>query len=129
MGSIVFIGVKFVNKFAGVALACVLLTIVSIYVGIAVNVNGNHKAEYVFIFCSYGGNSPECNKFRDIFRLFLSNLIFRQRFLGKVSRSSHPANSEFQFPSRLFVPEIEKVRADRRNSPQKLELFASLESG
>ena len=52
------------DQFAGVALACVLLTIVSIYVGIAVNVNGNHKAEYVFIFCSYGGNSPECNKFR-----------------------------------------------------------------
>ena len=45
MGSIVFVGVKFVNKFASVALACVLLTIFSIYVGIVVNVNGNHKAE------------------------------------------------------------------------------------
>jgi potassium/chloride transporter 4/5/6 len=45
MGTIVFFGVKFVNKFAAVALACVLLTIFSIYVGIFVNVNGNHKAE------------------------------------------------------------------------------------
>ena len=45
MGSIVFVGVKFVNKFASVALACVLLTIFSIYVGIAVNSTGNHKAE------------------------------------------------------------------------------------
>ena len=45
MGSIVFVGVKFVNKFASVALACVLLTILSIYVGIAVNSTGNHKAE------------------------------------------------------------------------------------
>ena len=45
MGTIVFFGVKFVNKFAGVALACVLLTILSIYVGIAVNVYGNNDAE------------------------------------------------------------------------------------
>jgi solute carrier family 12 (potassium/chloride transporter), member 4/6 len=45
MGLIVFVGVKFVNKFAGVALACVLFTILSIYVGIIVNVNGNHSAE------------------------------------------------------------------------------------
>lgn len=45
MGTIVFFGVKFVNKFAAVALACVLLTIFSIYVGIFVNANGNHKAE------------------------------------------------------------------------------------
>ena len=45
MGTIVFFGVKFVNKFAAVALACVLLTIFSIYVGIFVNINGNHKAE------------------------------------------------------------------------------------
>lgn len=46
MGGIVFVGVKFVNKFASVALACVLLTILSIYIGIAVNAhNGNNKAE------------------------------------------------------------------------------------
>ena len=31
MGAIVFVGVKFVNKFASVALLCVLLTILSIY--------------------------------------------------------------------------------------------------
>ena len=45
IGFIVFIGVKFVNKFASVALVCVLATICSIYVGIFVNFNGNHKAE------------------------------------------------------------------------------------
>ena len=41
MASIVFIGVKFVNKFASVALACVLLSILAIYVGIFVNVHGS----------------------------------------------------------------------------------------
>ncbi|XP_049831713.1 solute carrier family 12 member 6 isoform X1 [Schistocerca gregaria] len=41
MGTIVFIGVKFVNKFATVALACVLLSILAVYVGIFVNFNGN----------------------------------------------------------------------------------------
>ena len=46
MGAIVFVGVKFVNKFASVALLCVLLTILSIYVGIFTNAaNGNNKAE------------------------------------------------------------------------------------
>ena len=41
MGLIVFVGVKFVNKFATVALACVLLSILAVYVGIFVNFNGN----------------------------------------------------------------------------------------
>jgi potassium/chloride transporter 4/5/6 len=43
MGLIVFIGVRFVNKFATVALACVLLSILAVYVGIFVNFNGNDK--------------------------------------------------------------------------------------
>ncbi|CAH0562337.1 unnamed protein product [Brassicogethes aeneus] len=41
MGIIVYIGVKFVNKFATVALACVIFSIVAVYVGIFVNINGN----------------------------------------------------------------------------------------
>jgi potassium/chloride transporter 4/5/6 len=45
MGLIVFLGVKFVNKFAAVALCCVVGSIISIYVGIAVNFNGNDKAK------------------------------------------------------------------------------------
>ncbi len=45
MGLIVFVGVKFVNKFASVALACVLLTILSIYIGLAVNYGGNDKGK------------------------------------------------------------------------------------
>ena len=45
MGTIVFFGVKIVNKFAGLALICVLGSIVCIFVGILVNVNGNHKAK------------------------------------------------------------------------------------
>jgi len=44
MGLIVFLGVKFVNKFAGVALFCVIGSILSIYVGVFVNVNGSDKA-------------------------------------------------------------------------------------
>ncbi|CAL1680199.1 unnamed protein product [Lasius platythorax] len=43
MGTIVFIGVKFVNKFATVALACVILSIIAVYVGLFVNVNGNES--------------------------------------------------------------------------------------
>ncbi|KAJ1523941.1 hypothetical protein ONE63_010490 [Megalurothrips usitatus] len=41
MSLIVFVGVKFVNKFATVALACVILSIVAVYAGIFVNWNGN----------------------------------------------------------------------------------------
>lgn len=43
MGTIVFLGVKFVNKFASVALACVILSILAVYIGIFVNFNGNDK--------------------------------------------------------------------------------------
>ncbi|XP_023030768.1 solute carrier family 12 member 4 isoform X8 [Drosophila tropicalis] len=43
MGLIVFVGVKFVNKFATVALACVILSIIAVYVGIFDNINGNEK--------------------------------------------------------------------------------------
>lgn len=43
MGTIVFVGVKFVNKFAAVALACVLFSILAVYVGIFTNINGNDK--------------------------------------------------------------------------------------
>ncbi|XP_012275831.1 solute carrier family 12 member 4 isoform X2 [Orussus abietinus] len=41
MGTIVFVGVKFVNKFATVALACVILSILAVYIGLFVNFNGN----------------------------------------------------------------------------------------
>ncbi|XP_055312434.1 solute carrier family 12 member 4 isoform X3 [Sitodiplosis mosellana] len=43
MGTIVFIGVKFVNKFAAVALACVICSIIAVYVGIFDNFYGNEK--------------------------------------------------------------------------------------
>jgi solute carrier family 12 (potassium/chloride transporter), member 4/6 len=43
MSSIVYVGVKFVNKFASVALACVLLSILSVYVGIFYNFHGSDK--------------------------------------------------------------------------------------
>lgn len=45
MSMVVFVGVKFVNKFATVALACVLLSITAVYVGIFVNFNGNDKLQ------------------------------------------------------------------------------------
>ena len=41
IGILVFIGVKFVSKFAPIALFCVLVSILSIYLGIFVNYNGN----------------------------------------------------------------------------------------
>lgn len=41
IGILVFIGVRFVSKFAPVALFCVLVSILSVYLGIFVNYNGN----------------------------------------------------------------------------------------
>ncbi|CAK9808493.1 Solute carrier family 12 member 6 [Anthophora plagiata] len=41
MGTIVFVGVKFVNKFATVALACVIFSIVAVYVGLFYNFYGS----------------------------------------------------------------------------------------
>ncbi|XP_059478016.1 solute carrier family 12 member 6 isoform X3 [Neocloeon triangulifer] len=43
MSLIVYVGVTFVNKFATVALACVIFSIIAVYVGIAVNWQGNDK--------------------------------------------------------------------------------------
>ncbi|XP_030748646.1 solute carrier family 12 member 6 isoform X3 [Sitophilus oryzae] len=43
MGLIVFVGVKFVNKFATVALACVIFSIIAVYVGVFYNFNGSDK--------------------------------------------------------------------------------------
>lgn len=45
LGFIVFVGVKFVNKFGAVALACVLLSIVAIYIGIGTNAYGSDKLQ------------------------------------------------------------------------------------
>lgn len=44
-GMIVFVGVKFVNKFAAVALTCVICSIVAVYVGIFDNFYGNDKLQ------------------------------------------------------------------------------------
>jgi potassium/chloride transporter 4/5/6 len=44
MGLIVFLGVNFVNKFAAVALFCVIGSIIAIFVGAFVNFNGNELA-------------------------------------------------------------------------------------
>uniref|UniRef100_A0A1Y9IHS4 Uncharacterized protein n=1 Tax=Anopheles gambiae TaxID=7165 RepID=A0A1Y9IHS4_ANOGA len=43
MGLIVYVGVKFVNKFATVALACVIFSIIAVYAGIFDNIDGNDK--------------------------------------------------------------------------------------
>ena len=50
LGLVVFVGVKFVNKFAAVALMCVIGSIITIYVGLFVNFNGNDKLRYVYNF-------------------------------------------------------------------------------
>lgn len=62
MGSIVFVGVKFVNKFAGFALACVLLTIASIYVGLAVNYGGNDSANFCVVGTRIVRSVENCTK-------------------------------------------------------------------
>jgi len=63
MSSIVFVGVKFVNKFASVALICVLLTILSIYVGIFVNApSGNNKADFCKVGTRIVSSVSNCSK-------------------------------------------------------------------
>lgn len=52
-GTVVFIGVKFVNKFAAVALTCVICSIIAVYVGIFDNINGNQKLKYVYKLQTY----------------------------------------------------------------------------
>jgi potassium/chloride transporter 4/5/6 len=51
IGFLVFIGVKFVSKFAPIALICVLLSIISVYLGIFINYNGIDKYQ----ICTIGG--------------------------------------------------------------------------
>ena len=57
MGVIVFFGVKFVNKFATVALICVILSIIAVYVGIFVNFYGNDNLKYVLLLM-FNFNTP-----------------------------------------------------------------------
>ena len=72
MGSIVFIGVRFVNKFAGVALACVLLTIISIFIGIVVNIGGNNDADFCMVGSRIVRQVDNCSKTFDneLFHMF-----------------------------------------------------------
>ncbi|XP_066590703.1 solute carrier family 12 member 4 isoform X2 [Prorops nasuta] len=65
MGVIVSVGVKFVNKFATVALGCVICSIIAVYVGLFVNINGNENLK----MCILGNKllkdldvSNDCNK-------------------------------------------------------------------
>lgn len=46
-GGIVYVGVKFVNKFATVALLCVIFSIIAVYTGIFYNIHGNDKLKWV----------------------------------------------------------------------------------
>lgn len=78
----VFLGVKFVSKFATVALACVIFSILSIYIGIfAAKSDGNLKicllGERILTTDSFGGN---CEKG------FRNNTIFK-KFCGKTEIS------------------------------------------
>lgn len=69
MGTIVFIGVKFVNKFATVALACVIFSILAVYVGIFVNINGNDNLQLVLrllhVYRNYGDELRNNTGFSD----------------------------------------------------------------
>lgn len=48
-GCIVYVGVKFVNKFATVALLCVIFSIIAVYTGIFVNIDGNDRLKWVVV--------------------------------------------------------------------------------
>lgn len=79
MSSIVYVGVKFVNKFASVALACVLLSILSVYVGIFYNFHGSDKLQYV------SPGSPKLSKRTTVQRsnrFMMRFIIYRMCSLG-----------------------------------------------
>lgn len=62
MGTIVFFGVKIVNKFAGIALVCVLGTIVCMFTGVAYNAYGNDKANICVVGTRLVTKVANCTK-------------------------------------------------------------------
>ncbi|KAG1712135.1 Solute carrier family 12 member 4 [Nymphon striatum] len=68
LSTVVFIGVKFVNKFATISLVCVIFSILSIYIGVFVNIYGNENLK----FCKLGDRIlssdrfTECSKDRNV---------------------------------------------------------------
>ena len=62
MGTIVFFGVKIVNKFAGLALICVLGTIVCMFTGVAYNWHGNDNANICVVGTRLVSQVPNCVK-------------------------------------------------------------------
>ena len=62
MGTIVFFGVKIVNKFAGVALVCVLGTIVCMFTGVLYNMYGNDKANICVVGTRLVSQVSNCTK-------------------------------------------------------------------
>lgn len=68
-GCIVYVGVKFVNKFATVALLCVIFSIIAVYTGIFTNIHGNDRLKWVVLRLSChsralcGGTLRAINKF------------------------------------------------------------------
>ena len=62
MGTIVFFGVKIVNKFAGIALVCVLGTIVCMFGGVAYNWHGNDKANICVVGTRLISQVANCTK-------------------------------------------------------------------
>jgi len=62
MGTIVFFGVKIVNKFAGIALVCVLGTIVCMFTGVAYNASGNDKANICVVGTRLVTKVANCTK-------------------------------------------------------------------
>ena len=62
MGTIVFFGVRIVNKFAGLALLCVLGTIVCMFGGVFYNYSGNDKANICVLGTRLLSQVANCTK-------------------------------------------------------------------
>ena len=62
MGTIVFFGVSIVNKFASLALVCVLGTIVCMFTGIVYNFNGNDLANICVVGTRLVNKVSNCTK-------------------------------------------------------------------
>ncbi|KFM67026.1 Solute carrier family 12 member 6, partial [Stegodyphus mimosarum] len=107
VGTIVFIGVKFVSKFAPVALFCVIVSLIAVYVGVFVNFYGKEDTK----ICMLGdrllskGNyscSKDHNETNSLFYLYCQEVNKTESGEPRYSCDSYFENNEVKM--KLGIP-------------------------
>ncbi|CAG0880541.1 unnamed protein product [Darwinula stevensoni] len=102
---IIFVGVKMVNKFASVALACVLLSILAVYTGIFVNVNGNDS----LMMCLLGNRLLNQDKIGGNCSKEFGTPLFKSLCSLKDNVSSPTNESSYECDPYFHENEVESV--------------------